>query len=374
MSTDYLQRIKSLTPANYLEALNGIELTQKQMNILQIHLAAPSHLLTQRQLSQALGFTKWNAANLVYGKLAGMFCEALGLAPSTKLSVLVEFFKTTGSDYELRLRPPFAEALREFGLSALISTDELFGMKVHVLVGNAAEDPNSLRMASLSETVIEWVVPKNAAAGDKVLVFIKGLGFVATGSISGSPYPYEGSYRANLRNVNLLNPPLSSETVSSKIPSWKWLTYPRSYTTPSPEIASDLLATIDWWLQEPIPDLDMSSAFEGGRRLRVHLRLERDRAIIERKKLSALQETGGLCCEACGFDFARAYGVRGDKFCEVHHILPLSERNKPAETKLRDLAIVCSNCHRMLHRGDLISLTELKQIIKSNDCSSCHDY
>ncbi|WP_353890373.1 HNH endonuclease [uncultured Citrobacter sp.] len=40
----------------------------------------------------------------------------------------------------------------------------------------------------------------------------------------------------------------------------------------------------------------------------------------------------------------------GSDFCEVHHINPLSETNDQTETSLDDLAIVCSNCHRMIHR------------------------
>jgi 5-methylcytosine-specific restriction protein A len=52
----------------------------------------------------------------------------------------------------------------------------------------------------------------------------------------------------------------------------------------------------------------------------------------------------------CGFDFAGVYGPRGSNFCEVHHLKPLSDVHSEVETRLQDLAIVCSNCHRMLHR------------------------
>ena len=43
--------------------------------------------------------------------------------------------------------------------------------------------------------------------------------------------------------------------------------------------------------------------------------------------------------------------------------------NDPRNTKLEDLALVCANCHRMLHKGKpCLNIAELKKIIqKSNN-------
>jgi serine/threonine protein kinase len=60
---------------------------------------------------------------------------------------------------------------------------------------------------------------------------------------------------------------------------------------------------------------------------------------------------GRLACEACGFDFAQVYGKLGEGFIECHHTKPVSKLRKGDKTKLSDLALVCANCHRMLHRG-----------------------
>lgn len=41
-------------------------------------------------------------------------------------------------------------------------------------------------------------------------------------------------------------------------------------------------------------------------------------------------------------------------FCrvlEVHHLIPLRDLKPGHKTKLSELAMVCPNCHRMLHRG-----------------------
>lgn len=116
MTTDAIEQIESFTSADYVGALRRVEPTENQLEMLRVHLAAPDHTLTVRHLARAVGFAKWNAANLHYGKFAGNICNKLNVAPSTNLSVLVEFFKAPGSEYELRLRPSVIEALRELGI------------------------------------------------------------------------------------------------------------------------------------------------------------------------------------------------------------------------------------------------------------------
>lgn len=75
---------------------------------------------------------------------------------------------------------------------------------------------------------------------------------------------------------------------------------------------------------------------------------ERDRGLRQRKIRQVRQEGRALCCEICGFDFERVYGELGSGYIEVHHKLPL-HISGPTETKLRDLALLCANCHRMCH-------------------------
>ena len=89
---------------------------------------------------------------------------------------------------------------------------------------------------------------------------------------------------------------------------------------------------------------------EGRTIFKLHRTRERDSKIIKRKKEDVLTKTGKLECEACGFDFKKTYGDLGEAFCEVHHRVPLSELQAETKTSLKDLAVVCANCHRMLHR------------------------
>jgi hypothetical protein len=43
-------------------------------------------------------------------------------------------------------------------------------------------------------------------------------------------------------------------------------------------------------------------------------------------------------------------GDLGDGFAECHHRLPFSQLKGATDTRLEDLAILCANCHRVLHR------------------------
>ncbi len=92
-------------------------------------------------------------------------------------------------------------------------------------------------------------------------------------------------------------------------------------------------------------------AMEGPQKVVTHKVRERDPKIIKLKKASVLRDTLKLACEVCKFDFKERYGKHGEGFAECHHIVPLSTPDRSPITSLSDLAIVCANCHRMLHRG-----------------------
>lgn len=77
----------------------------------------------------------------------------------------------------------------------------------------------------------------------------------------------------------------------------------------------------------------------------------------------------GTTCRACGFNFAHAYGERGKDYIEVHHLVPISTYVEPKSiSPNRDLTVLCSNCHRMVHRKKEkpLSLGELIEIVKAH--------
>jgi 5-methylcytosine-specific restriction protein A len=92
-------------------------------------------------------------------------------------------------------------------------------------------------------------------------------------------------------------------------------------------------------------------------RLRRHFRRDRNQRVVELKKAKVLQEQGRLACEACSFDFAAVYGELGEGVAECHHRKPLGELIGRTVTRLEDLAIICANCHRILHLPKAQGLT-----------------
>lgn len=116
------------------------------------------------------------------------------------------------------------------------------------------------------------------------------------------------------------------------------------------------------------PDVDASvlEATEGRKKWVQHFQRERDRRIIEAKKQQVLKDKGKLICEACDFDFTEFYQPHAVNFCEVHHRKPVAELKEGEKTTLRDLAILCSNCHRVIHSiKPMPKVEEFRAMLKS---------
>jgi hypothetical protein len=117
-------------------------------------------------------------------------------------------------------------------------------------------------------------------------------------------------------------------------------------------------------------DEDLLEVVEGNERLmlKLHKVVERNHKVIKQKKEIAIRN-GTLFCEVCGFNFGNIYDSLGVGFIECHHKIPIS-KGGIVKTTIHDLALVCSNCHRMLHRknklGVYYSLDELKEIVRHN--------
>lgn len=95
------------------------------------------------------------------------------------------------------------------------------------------------------------------------------------------------------------------------------------------------------------------SAFEGATRYQFAAHRSRERKLRAAKLNQFIKKNGKLFCQVpnCNFDFELEYGELGRGFAHVHHLNPLSAAPGSIETRLRDLAVVCPNCHAMIHRG-----------------------
>ncbi|SDH04177.1 5-methylcytosine-specific restriction enzyme A [Desulfosporosinus hippei DSM 8344] len=106
---------------------------------------------------------------------------------------------------------------------------------------------------------------------------------------------------------------------------------------------------------------------EGTVLFRKHKVIERNRKIVNEVKSKALAE-GNLRCVVCKFDFFKVYGEVGYGYIECHHTVPVSEYTSNMKTKAKDLALVCSNCHRMLHRRrPWLTIDSLQNLISQDE-------
>jgi hypothetical protein len=107
------------------------------------------------------------------------------------------------------------------------------------------------------------------------------------------------------------------------------------------------------------------------RRLLVNHR-RRERRLRDSKVVQELARSGRLRCEVagCGFDFRETYGDLGARYVQVHHARPLSDRAGPETTGLEDLALLCANCHAMIHNGN--ACRSLEEIAQARAAAKAH--
>ena len=97
---------------------------------------------------------------------------------------------------------------------------------------------------------------------------------------------------------------------------------------------------------------------------RKHKSRERNQALVAAAKDVFLKNNEKLHCEICGFDFETKYGIRGRGYIEAHHTIPVSDMEPGQKTRLEDIALVCSNCHRMLHRSrPWLEMEQLRKLV-----------
>lgn len=116
-------------------------------------------------------------------------------------------------------------------------------------------------------------------------------------------------------------------------------------------------------LSAAVADEDDVAASEGRLLMRRHVARERDPKLRSRKIAAAVSAGQSLKCEVCRFDFEQFYGDRGRGFIECHHVIPLHTAG-PRQNRLQDLALLCANCHRMIHRPPWLRPGDLRILIQ----------
>lgn len=104
---------------------------------------------------------------------------------------------------------------------------------------------------------------------------------------------------------------------------------------------------------------DGYDAFEGRLVPKSHLVRERDPKLIAKFKASLANPR----CEVCSMNFTEVYGALGADYIEAHHKTPVALMEEGAKTTLDDLAALCPNCHRIIHKNYPMSVGELTAVL-----------
>ena len=155
------------------------------------------------------------------------------------------------------------------------------------------------------------------------------------------------------------------------------LTYATSELPTNQELASDLLRMVKLYrlaiarggTDSLITAIDMSDDTDSAE----HEDIVEKRRYVRHRKIERNSRAGaaakrvlGYVCQGCAFDFGRIYGQRGEGFIEAHHLTPLytlEEGETVAMDPKKDFAVLCSNCHRMVHRHKpMLTIDQLRDL------------
>jgi 5-methylcytosine-specific restriction enzyme A len=219
-------------------------------------------------------------------------------------------------------------------------------------------------------------VTKKISVGDRVFLVRLGVepkGIIASGWVTKAPYLDEHwefekaqSGKQSLFVLceweRLLDPDIDSpltvqKLLSEGLGSVRWT--PQASGVEIPQSATGELEKM-WAVHVGNSSLGSAAsdeeiaAVEGALRIALVRHRRREQKLREAKIAQATKAGAGLlCCEVpgCGFNFSAVYGDIGSGYAQVHHLKQLSELASPTTTTLNDLAVVCANCHAMIHRG-----------------------
>ena len=219
------------------------------------------------------------------------------------------------------------------------------------------------RAARLRLSRKAWIAPKSVVPGDEVVIFVGGYGFFATGRFSTTARPRKdrpNRYGAGITSIRLIKPAVSLATIRRSIPGLTWANYPRSITTPTAAIASQIRTLITDRRRTGLPDLDERSLNEANIDELRRVALMSARSVTTKRKREVYYRARSVAihryvllrakgrCEGCGKEapFRKKDGV---PYLEPHHTTRLADDGPDHPNKVIGL---CPNCHRRAHHAE----------------------
>jgi len=110
-------------------------------------------------------------------------------------------------------------------------------------------------------------------------------------------------------------------------------------------------------------EIQSYEGFEGRLVPKSHLVRERDPKLVAKFKASLTEAR----CDACSINLSEIYGALAADYIEAHHKRPVAIMQEGSVTTLDDLAALCPNCHRIIHKNYPMSVDELAAAISGPD-------
>lgn len=222
----------------------------------------------------------------------------------------------------------------------------------HVTIGTPEPHLNALQRAASRGSLLNWTVNSKVRPGDRIVFYLRAplSSFVATGTVASHPKlqpsrkdAWYGHYMADIKTIRMLPKNLSYPHVRAALPAWGWLKQPRRSTVVPADVVPRFLKLLQ--VSDSFHGLAAGATdIEGVTTETKVFRRGRSRRLRE----LALDRAKGIC-SVCRRDFAKVLSGRGVRVLQVHHRKQLAASDAPRVTKLTDLAVVCANCHLLIH-------------------------
>ncbi|MCU1372359.1 MAG: putative restriction endonuclease [Ilumatobacteraceae bacterium] len=202
-----------------------------------------------------------------------------------------------------------------------------------------------------------WL-PEQAEDGDRIAYFIGGKRqeFVATGRVQANwrragRGTWKGHEYTWVRQPRPIQPPIGA----AEMERLSGLQPPRDA-----EVVPRHLAAAVWATLQHRPFDPEARALEGTRTEAT------SKYRSPKLRQAALQRANGVC-EGCGIDYGTYAGKLGRRCLVVHHTKQLRDTDEPAWTTVKELAVVCANCHMLIHHDpkEALSIEQLHRVLRS---------
>ena len=212
------------------------------------------------------------------------------------------------------------------------------------------------RPASNPDEVPLWL-PDEAAKGDRYLIFVGGLDnkYVGWGTVESNwSTPRTGAWKG-VEKIQSLDRMLKEPILGDDVFAVTGFKAPGTG-----KVVHEKFVKALWRVARGKPLSQTDRAVEG------ILTESRSRSRNAGLRQAALQRSGGRC-EGCRVNFQKKAGGFGKHCLVVHHKKQLKDIDQPTETKLSELAVVCANCHMIIHsnKDKALTLSQLKKRLAS---------